>query len=112
MKFSKILALILTFFVLTACFQKPADEVVNEIPKDMNEEENINTEEEAIVEDEDTSVTQPSDEENTDNEIEIWDTNSEVWDTNTGTSVNEQEIIEEYEEDLEALFSDLLGDDK
>ena len=103
MKYS-IIVLIVLSFVLTGCFEKKEGDDAN-TPNVPVIEDPKDTPETPVVEDSDIQ------EENTQSgstqeEEASWSIVA------SGATQEETEIIEEYEEDLEALFDDLLGNGK
>lgn len=108
MKYTYITTLIAVSLLLTGCFSKPVEDIVN-LPEEEQEiivqEEDITVIEEEITENVNSWATVETDVIVEDIEDEI------VTEENQEQTENQddQEIIEWYEEDLEELFNDILG---
>lgn len=109
MKNIQILMLILTWILLTGCFQKPVSDDNSTPPV----EDTPIVEEQEAPEDPVDESQQGNNDDQQEEDTPQEDSNEEEENEPTVTwSVNEQEIIEEYEEELEELFNDILGGDE
>ena len=108
MKIHNIIAFVILSFVLTSCFAKPVEDPITD-----NTPDPVVTQEDS--ENEDDGTEDENSEENEDENSETEDENSEETENENNEStgsMTEAEIIEGYEDELEALFDDMLGEDE
>lgn len=101
MKIHNIIAFVILSFVLTSCFAKPAEDPITD-----------NTPDPVVIQEDSENEDDGNEDENSE---EVEDENNEQTkdENNESTgSMTEAEIIEGYEDELEALFDDMLGEDE
>jgi hypothetical protein len=115
MKYTYIASLLILSFALSGCFTKPAEEI-NTTPEAPEVVVEIDQPEIVSPEGEENQAEEPTETQETqtqESEEETSEETSEATETQNKPAEEEQDeqvVIEEYEQELEALFNDILGE--
>ena len=111
MKYTYIASLLILSFALSGCFTKPAEEI-NTTPEAPEVVVEIDQPEIVSPEGEENQAEEPTETQETQTQ-ESEEETSEATETQNKPAEEEQDeqvVIEEYEQELEALFNDILGE--
>ena len=111
MKYTYIASLLILSFALSGCFTKPTEEI-NTTPEGPEVVVEIDQPEIVSPEGEENQAEEPTETQETQTQ-ESEEETSEATETQNKPAEEEQDeqvVIEEYEQELEALFNDILGE--